>query len=172
MPHPPLALLLLPVCVGAQVREDALFKIGAPAVVWYGAGARFTTRTLPAGTHQCSNRVFGDPSYGVVKSCRSTAFEQDVQCYPSQLGGTGSRAAWGVSLSPVQAWAGWWCGQSVQIVACAGSGCLPDVARRVMSTTSDTINTELRGARTEHIDSPALRAVWWPNWAQIEALKP
>lgn len=167
-----LALLLLPAWVGAQVREDAYFRTDAPTVVWYGMGAKFTTRSLPAGVHRCDNRTFGDPNYGVVKQCRATAFEQDLACYPAQLGGTGSRSAWGVSLSPVQAWAGWWCEGRLQVVACAASGCMPDTARRVMSTTSNTLNTELRNARTEHIDSPALRAVWEPHWSAIVAARP
>jgi hypothetical protein len=167
-----LALLLLPLWAGAQIREDQTFAITSPTAVWYGAGAKFTTKTLLAGTHKCSNSTFGDPNYGVVKTCRSTAFVDTVTCYPAQLGGTGSRAAWGVSLSPVQAWAGWWCDGRLQVVACAASGCLPDTARRVLSTTSNTLNTELKSARTEHIDSPALRAVWEPHMAEIVAARP
>ena len=36
--------------------------------VRYGAGASYVTRTLSGGT-ACSNAVFGDPAYGVVKNC-------------------------------------------------------------------------------------------------------
>ena len=158
------------------VIEGDQFTLPAGGTVWYGNGSRYVTYDAPAGNGKftCSNaQAKRDPAPGIVKFCRASAYRETLGCYPSQLGGTGSRAAWGVSLSPVQAWAGWWCNTSqLQIVACAASGCLPDVARRVISTTSDTLNVELRGARTEHIDSPALRAVWEPHAAEIDAVKP
>lgn len=153
------------------VREGQFFQLKASTPVWYGAGSKFTVKQLEAGTHLCGNRLFGDPHYGVVKACKATAFLDTMACYPSQLGGTGSRAAWGVSLSPAQAWAGWWCGDRVQLLACVAEGCKPEVARGVISSVSDIMNTQIKGARTEEVDSPRLKAVWAPHLAEIEAMR-
>ncbi len=49
--------------------EWQTFDLGAPSTVRYGAGKAWVELTLPAGTHACSNDVFGDPSPGSVKQC-------------------------------------------------------------------------------------------------------
>lgn len=160
---------------GAQaqsVNENQSFKLNSPAAVWYGAASKFTVKWLPAGTHLCGNKLFGDPSYGVVKSCRTTAFLDTLTCYPAQLGGTGSRAAWGVVLSPVvQGWAGWWCGDKMQVVACVADGCKPEVAKGVIASVSDILNVQVKSFRTESVDSERLKAVWVPHLAEINAMK-
>ncbi len=51
--------------------------------VRYGAGTSFVTRTLSGGT-TCSNAVFGDPAYGVVKSCAHAAVEAEPAFDASQ----------------------------------------------------------------------------------------
>lgn len=168
-------ILLVTANKGAQaqsVTERQHFKLSAPAAVWYGAGGKFTVKWLPAGTHLCSNALFGDPNDGVVKSCRSTAFLDTLTCYPSQLGGTGSRAAWGVVLTPVvQGWAGWWCGDRVQVVACLADGCKPDVAKGVIASVSDILNVQVKTYRTESVDSERLKAIWQPHLSEINAMK-
>jgi len=165
-------LLCLPVFAWAGVSEGQPFTLQGLTRVSFGVGSTWYATDLPAGSYTCGNATFGDPAPGKAKACRATDYAEQIDCYPAQLGGSGSRAAWGVSLSPAQAWAGWWCGGRMQVIACTGSGCLPDVAKRVMSTTSEILGAELKAARTEHIDSSALRAVWWPHMAEIQAVKP
>jgi hypothetical protein len=153
------------------VQEGRYFKVVASTPVWYGSGSKFTVKALAPGTYLCGNALFGDPHHGVSKSCKGTAFLDVLACYPSQLGGTGSRAAWGVSLSPVQAWAGWWCGSRVQLVACVAESCKPDVAKGVIASVSDILNTQVKAFRTEEVDSDRLKAVWWPHAAEVDAMK-
>jgi hypothetical protein len=153
------------------VKEGRYFKASTSTAVWYGAGSNFTVKQLAPGTYLCGNALFGDPSLGVVKACKATSFLEATRCYPSQLGGTGSRAAWGVSLSPVQAWAGWWCGERAQVVACVAQGCKPDVARGVMASITDIMNSQIKSYRTEEVDSALLKAVWSPHAAEIDAMK-
>jgi hypothetical protein len=155
----------LPVPEGHQMRVPG-------GLVWYGSGSRFTVKQLDAGTYYCANGTFGDPAPGTKKQCYATGMLDSIDCYPAQLGGNGSRAAWGVSLSPVSAWAGWWCAGRVQIVACAGASCRPDLARMVINTTGDILNKTLVGARTDDIGSTAMRAVWEPHWDEIVATRP
>jgi hypothetical protein len=155
-----------------SVGEGTSFRLSAPSAVWYGAGAKFTVKSLPAGTYVCGNAVFGDPNDGVVKSCKGTAFLDAFTCYPAQLNGSGSRAAWGVTLAPVaQAWAGWWCGNRMQVLACLADGCKPDVAKGVMASVSDIMNPQIKAFRTETVDSDRLKAVWVPHLAEINAMK-
>jgi hypothetical protein len=154
-----------------SVAEGKSFNLQVASPVWYGSGAKFTVKQLAPGNHVCGNGLFGDPNYGVVKMCRSTGFLDVLDCYPSQLGGTGSRAAWGVSLAPVQAWAGWWCGERVQMVACVAEGCKPDVARGVVASITDIMNSQIKTFRTEEIDSARLKAVWASHVAEIDATK-
>jgi hypothetical protein len=154
-----------------SVTEGQPFNLKASSPVWYGAGGKFTVKQLAPGQYLCGNGLFGDPNYGVVKMCKATGFLGELGCYPSQLGGTGSRAAWGVSLAPIQAWAGWWCGERVQVVACVADGCKPDVARGVMASLSDIMNAQVKAFRTEEVDSARLKAVWDPHVAEIDAMK-
>lgn len=155
-----------------SLKEGTSFKLLSPSAVWYGAGSKFIVKTLPVGTYLCGNAVFGDPNYGVPKSCKATAFVDAFTCYPAQLNGTGSRAAWGVTLAPVvQAWAGWWCGNRMQVLACLGDGCKPDVAKGVMASVSDILNPQIKAFRTETVDSDRLKAVWVPHLAEINAMK-
>lgn len=167
--------LLSVACAHAQaqfVKEGTSFKLSSASAVWYGAGGKFTVKSLPAGTHLCGNALFGDPSYGVVKSCKATAYLDAFTCYPAQLNGAGSRAAWGVTLAPVvQAWAGWWCGNRMQVLACLGDGCKPDVAKGVMASVSDILNPQIKAYRTEAVDSDRLKAVWGPHQAEIDAMR-
>jgi alpha-L-rhamnosidase len=48
--------------------ENGLCSFTGTQTVAYGAGSSFTQKSLTAGT-PCTNAVFGDPAYGVVKSC-------------------------------------------------------------------------------------------------------
>jgi hypothetical protein len=167
--------LLSATCAHAEaqsVKEGVSFKLSTASAVWYGAGSKFTVKSLQAGTYVCGNALFGDPNYGVVKSCKATAFLDAFTCYPAQLNGTGSRAAWGVTLAPVvQAWAGWWCGNRMQVLACLGDGCKPDVAKGVMASVSDILNPQIKAYRTESVDSDRLKAVWVPHQAEIDAMR-
>ncbi len=43
--------------------------VGSVATVTYGANGTFATRTGVTGSLGCNNNVFGDPIYGVAKSC-------------------------------------------------------------------------------------------------------
>lgn len=151
--------------------EGQYFRLKTASAVSYGARGKFTVKQLPAGIYLCGNRLFGDPNDGVVKSCKTTGFLEALACYPAQMGGAGSRAAWGVSLSPVQAWAGWWCDGRLQVVACRAEGCKPDAARAVLASVSDIMNTQVKAFRTEEIDSVALKAVWGAHLAEIAAMK-
>jgi alpha-L-rhamnosidase len=48
--------------------ENGVCSFTETRTVAYGAGSSFTEKSLTAGT-PCTNAVFGDPDYGVVKSC-------------------------------------------------------------------------------------------------------
>jgi alpha-L-rhamnosidase len=48
--------------------ENGVCSFTGTRTVAYGAGSSFTEKSLTAGT-PCTNAVFGDPDYGVVKSC-------------------------------------------------------------------------------------------------------
>ncbi|HEY0717741.1 MAG TPA: alpha-L-rhamnosidase C-terminal domain-containing protein [Streptosporangiaceae bacterium] len=48
--------------------ENGLCSFTGTRTVAYGAGSSFAEKSLTAGT-PCSNAVFGDPDYGVVKNC-------------------------------------------------------------------------------------------------------
>jgi hypothetical protein len=49
--------------------ENESFILLTESQVRYGANGVYTTLILEAGTHSCSNNLFGDPLGGVVKSC-------------------------------------------------------------------------------------------------------
>ena len=96
-------------------------------------------------------------------------------CLPSQLGGTGTRAAWGAQISPPQAWVGWWCSGRQQVIACVSDGCakaLNPIAAFEQSNrrTLKGANTLLATLETTNINDPSLRAVWEPHRAEIEAM--
>ena len=84
-------------------------------------------------------------------------------------------ALYGVTTSPLQAWAGWWCGQGstarLQLLACVGSACAEGVAMNVLQGISG-LWPSLISNQTEHIDTPRLRAVWSPHIAELWAVKP
>jgi alpha-L-rhamnosidase len=48
--------------------ENGLCSFTGTQTVAFGAGSSFTDKTLTAGT-PCTDAVFGDPDYGVVKAC-------------------------------------------------------------------------------------------------------
>jgi alpha-L-rhamnosidase len=48
--------------------ENGLCSFSGTRTVEYGAGSTWTSKALNGGT-PCGNAVFGDPAYGVVKSC-------------------------------------------------------------------------------------------------------
>ncbi len=48
--------------------ENALCSFSGTRTVAYGAGSSFTTKSISGGT-PCSNAVFPDPDFGVVKAC-------------------------------------------------------------------------------------------------------
>jgi hypothetical protein len=163
---------------GGLIAEGSKFTVpDGTATVWFGNGAKFRTRTLPIGTSQwtCDSATMGgDPSYGVVKFCRATAYTDSLGCFPRQLGGSGTWAAWGATLSPVQAWAGWICPDKVvQSIACVAEGCKPDVFKRAVSTTDlAAANVALQGARTAHVDKGPVADLISLHWAEIVATRP
>jgi alpha-L-rhamnosidase len=52
----------------ACAAENGTCSFTGTQTVAYGAGSSFTRKSLTAGT-PCTNAVFGDPDYGVVKAC-------------------------------------------------------------------------------------------------------
>lgn len=52
--------------------EDQTCHVRGPAEVRYGDGQRFNTRKVN-GNVTCSNTVFGDPAFGVIKHCEVRA---------------------------------------------------------------------------------------------------
>jgi YVTN family beta-propeller protein len=51
-------------------RTTCTLPTGATATVWYGANNTWTSRQDMTGSFACDNLMFGDPLFGVVKSCR------------------------------------------------------------------------------------------------------
>lgn len=48
--------------------ENGLCSFTGSKTVYFGAGSSWTSKTITGGT-PCTNAVFGDPDYGVVKAC-------------------------------------------------------------------------------------------------------
>lgn len=111
----------------------------------------------------------------------SVAHAADFTCLPTQAGGSGTKAVYGVKLSPtVEMWAGWWCDKATpQLMACTGDGCTQYLASVLVpgflqapTRTTKTANNILGTLSTDDIDSPVLRSVWVPHWPEILAIKP
>jgi hypothetical protein len=106
-----LALLLLPFGVGAQaIPEGKPIVLDVASVVSYGGVAYwdktrfgYAHKLLQPGTHQCSNAVFGDPVYGVGKSCTVYPVNQ-TNC---GIVGKNIDVSW--SSVPAGAWMSQWC---------------------------------------------------------------
>lgn len=94
-----------------------------------------------------------------------------AECLPSTLGGAGSQAV--VSSNTKGDWAGWWCpGSDVPyIAACPRAVCsLVGSKRAVASWLSGPKVEGLTFGKNPHTDA-ALRAVWVPERAKLDALK-
>jgi hypothetical protein len=160
------------------IAEGEKFTAPSGGVLFYGVGAKFRTRTLPLGsaTWTCDSATMGgDPAYGVAKFCRATAYTDSLACWPKQLGGSGTWAAWGLVVSPTPtAWAGWLCeDKTVQAVGCVADGCKPDVFKRSVSSTDiKGANVALQGARTAHVDKGPVADLISSHWAEIVATRP
>jgi len=162
------------------IAEGQQYSMPAGGAVWYGQGAKYTTYSVIAGneTFTCNNaQARSDPVPGVGKFCRSASllkYSLDA-CSPSDLGGTGTKMAAGLTTGPLRFWAGWWCGTGeaarIQVVACEGSGCFIGPAGAVLSGASKLWPTVATNA-TEAIDSPRLQKIWVPHLPEIQALKP
>jgi hypothetical protein len=94
-------------------------------------------------------------------------------CLPAQLqGGTGSPMV--VSYNKQGAWAGWWCpGASLPYVAVVTADNLRNVAmqRVVTAWLMFPSTSDLAFGSDPHTDA-ALRAVWVPERAKLDAVKP
>lgn len=148
-----LALLLLPAWAGAAtVVEDQPFALSRPALVGYGAGAKWTAKLLQPGAYRCDNATFGDPNYGVVKACIGYAINA-VVCGIDQ----GANAA--VSYTTKGAWRSQWCpadtGPALHIVA----GKWADAPGGVMCY------LEAKGSSTEKLAKCAPNSVTSPDLA-------
>ena len=108
--------------------------------------------------------------------CSSVANAGNFDCMPSQLGGTGTRAAWGFKVDPLQFWGGWKCGTKLIVSACVAEGCLKakdpvtafvQAPRRTLIAANGILTT----LETTNINDPVLRAVWVPHKAVFDALK-
>ena len=86
--------------------ENGNFTLSQPAAVSFGAGSRWVTVNMLAGTYQCSTSVFGDPAFGVVKSCQTEsapAPAATTSAASSASGGTVTLAAENGSFTLTQA---------------------------------------------------------------------
>jgi hypothetical protein len=162
------------------IAEGQTFALDAGGIIWYGVGSKYTTYTVSAGNgkYTCDNsQAKADPAPGTPKFCRSAALLKYTldTCSPSDLGGTGTKMAAGLTSGPLRFWAGWWCGVGeaarMQVVACEGSACFLGPAGAVLSGASKLWPTVATNA-TEAIDSPRLQKIWLPHLPEINALKP
>lgn len=108
----------------------------------------------------------------------STAQAGSFDCLPSQLGGTGTRAAWDLQADPLQFWSGWKCGDKLNVAACVAEGCSKPLVAQLVSAFEQAPRRTLKAGNgilttleTTNINDPALRAVWFPHKAEMDALK-
>lgn len=162
-----LALLLLPLWVGAQIREDQAFAITAPALVGYGAGAKWTAKLLSAGTYKCGNPLFGDPNYGVVKACVGYSINS-VTCGLEAGANTDAR----VSTSGV--WLSHWCptstGTALHIVAGTWSA-TPAAAECYAKTPGSSVD-RLKACAPGDVTGAALAGTWSGDAPRIFNTRP
>jgi hypothetical protein len=53
--------------------QNGTFRLNATTTVQYGANGKFNQKSLTAGTYVCDDGFFGDPIWGVVKACYTSA---------------------------------------------------------------------------------------------------
>jgi hypothetical protein len=55
------------------IGQNGFFSLSGAAEVSYGANGVYSKKTLQPGTYACTDQIFGDPIFGVVKACYTTA---------------------------------------------------------------------------------------------------
>jgi hypothetical protein len=149
------------------VAEDKPFKLAVPALVGYGAGAKWAAKLLPAGNHKCNNATFGDPAYGVVKACVGYAINT-VTC--GLEAGTNTDAK--VSTSGV--WLSHWCptstGTALHIVA--GTWAATPAAAECYAKAAGSSVDRLKACAPGDVTSAALAPTWSGDAARIFNTRP
>jgi hypothetical protein len=121
----------------------------------------------------CSNAAFGsDPYPGVGKACYVV---KDVECLPSQIGGTGSRFV--QSFNSLGAWAGFWCKDeqgvwTPRVVAITKQYTDNVTAWKTVSAFMQNPQAKLLTFGADPFTDAPLRAVWVPEVAKLDAVKP
>jgi hypothetical protein len=99
---------------------------------------------------------------------------QAQSCAPKVMGGSGVNADASVTITGA-AWMSWWCpsakGPQLRIVASAGLADTVAGVQCFVRSPAGPTNTLAMCAK-ESINSPALKAVWWPDLARIQATRP
>lgn len=93
-------------------------------------------------------------------------------CLPSNVGGTGT--TWVANTNKQGMWAGWWCSHTERyIVACTRAQCLGSwAAHRVVTLWLMGPNLDDLFFGADPFSDPALLAVWQPDAAMLEAVRP
>lgn len=149
----------------AVVRYGAFKALGGPA------DAFVLGRAKPGD--MCSNAAFqADPYPGVGKACYVV---KPVECLPSQLGGTGSRFV--QSFNSLGAWAGYWCKDdqgiwNARVVAITKQYTDNVTVWKTVSAFVQNPQAKLLTFGADPFTDATLRAVWVPEVAKLDAVKP
>jgi hypothetical protein len=159
-------LLLLPFGAGAQtVAEDKPLKLETASVVSYGGvaywdKARFgyTHKLLQAGTYTCNNKTFGDPVYGVAKSC-SVYPVNTANC---GIVGKAIDVSW--STVPAGAWMSQWCPMSdgthrLQVLVATWDAA-PNAVACFLRSPATTTQERVKACASDDVTKAPLAAIW------------
>jgi len=161
-----LALLLLPLWVGAQtVAEDKPLLVDVASVVSYGATASwdktrtgYTYKLMQPGTYTCGNKAFGDPVYGIVKSCTVYPVNQ-TNC---GILGKNIDVSW--STVPAGAWMSQWCpmadGTHKLQVLVATWDAAPNAVSCFLKSSATTTQERVKSCAPDDVTKAPLAAIW------------
>jgi hypothetical protein len=163
------SILLMCSCVAvAQVRENKPIVVTVPSLVGYGVGVKWVAKLLPAGTHICSNKLFGDPVYGVVKSCVS---------YPVNAAVCGLEAGANTDASVTAtggAWLSHWCPTTTGLALHVLAGTLPGtyMAAECYAKAQGSSVQRLAKCAPGDVTNPDLAAIWSGSATRIFNTRP
>lgn len=167
-----LFVLLLPAMGLSQTwQEGAVMRLITATPIEYGAGDKWSGKTVGPGAIECSNAMFGDPYPGVGKSCRT---KPRYACLPSPIGvGTKALVRSGTKGDLIA----WYCpGQEYPaMVVCAKASCglvafKRAVAGWVSAPSLDALNVAMAPYQRDAYTDRELTAVWLPFADEIRKL--
>lgn len=143
--------------------------------ITFGAGDKWVSKDLSAGTYTCGTALFGsNPAPSSKKNCK--VVPNLVSCWPAQFAGSGTKAFF--EIDDTGCVAAWYCPKQdypVLIVATRAKCNLTTVRSfivdLVMKPEYQSINDVMAQYGTANVwTDPALKAIWTPYTTQIKNL--